>query len=562
MGWLHGLIVGLLPHLTAALSQSQTNGLIANGTDAYANFPTTGVIRSYEWTVSRGTLAPDGYEMPVILVNGQFPGPTIEANWGDTIQVTVHNKIRGPEEGTAIHWHGLPQQGTPWEDGVPAATQCPIAPGASFTYQFQVTVYGTSWYHAHYSAQYGAGLLGPLIIYGPTEEPYDVDTTTRCSRMLAPGGQPEVSSDNNLINGKNRFDCATKAAGDDTPCTSNASQAQFFFEAGRVHRLRLANTGAEGLQRFSIDGHTLQVIAYDFVPIEPYETKLVTLGVGQRADVLVTADQGTANTSSSFWMRSSIASCSTARQPRALAAVHYVQPSNTTAASVTAVALPVPSSSPWSGPDVPDPSVCANDDLQLTRPLFAQQLPAASWTHDFDVELFVNGSNVTLWKFDSVSFRGDYNAPTLLLASLGNTSWPEEWNARNLYTSTSVRMIVNNHSPSQHPMHLHGSDFYVLHEGPGEWDGTIVESTNPMRRDVQIVRPNGHLVLQMNADNPGVWPFHCHIAWHSSGGFLSQLIVQPSKLQDLQIPSVMAQTCRDWASWTKTHIPDQIDSGL
>lgn len=111
-------------------------------------------------------------------------------------------------------------------------------------------------------------------------------------------------------------------------------------------------------------------------------------------------------------------------------------------------------------------------------------------------------------------------------------------------------------------MHLHGSDFYVLHEGPGTWDGTIVEPSNPMRRDVQVVRPHGHLVLQMDTNNPGVWPFHCHIAWHASGGFLSQLIVQPDKIRSFKIPSVMAQTCRDWAAWTGTHVPDQIDSGL
>jgi hypothetical protein len=29
---------------------------------------------------------------------------------GDTIQVTVHNQITGPEEGTALHWHGILQK--------------------------------------------------------------------------------------------------------------------------------------------------------------------------------------------------------------------------------------------------------------------------------------------------------------------------------------------------------------------------------------------------------------------------------------------------------------------
>ena len=116
--------------------------------------PNTGVVRSYDFTLKRGIIAPDGYQKNGILINGQFPGPMIEANWGDTIQVTLHNQITGPEEGTSLHWHGLLQKETPWFDGVPAVQQCPIAPGASFTYAFKADVYGTSWYHSHYSAQY------------------------------------------------------------------------------------------------------------------------------------------------------------------------------------------------------------------------------------------------------------------------------------------------------------------------------------------------------------------------------------------------------------------------
>lgn len=59
----------------------------------------------------------------------------------------------------------------------------------------------------------------------------------------------------------------------------NAGMSKFRFKKGKVHRLRLINAGAEGLQRFSIDGHTLTVIANDFVPVKPYTTKVVTLGV-------------------------------------------------------------------------------------------------------------------------------------------------------------------------------------------------------------------------------------------------------------------------------------------
>jgi FtsP/CotA-like multicopper oxidase with cupredoxin domain len=59
-------------------------------------------------------------------------------------------------------------------DGVPGVQQCPIPPGGSFTYTFIADLYGTSWYHSHYSAQYAGGLIGPMVIHGPETVPYDI----------------------------------------------------------------------------------------------------------------------------------------------------------------------------------------------------------------------------------------------------------------------------------------------------------------------------------------------------------------------------------------------------
>lgn len=59
----------------------------------------------------------------------------------------------------------------------------------------------------------------------------------------------------------------------------------------------------------------------------------------------------------------------------------------------------------------------------------------------------------------------------------------------------------------------------VLAEGIGTWDGsTIVNAANPQRRDTQLIQPSGYLVVQIELGNAGVWPFHCHVAWHISEG--------------------------------------------
>jgi hypothetical protein len=72
-----------------------------------------------------------------------------------------------------------------------------------------------------------------------------------------------------------------------------------------------------------------------------------------------------------------------------------------------------------------------------------------------------------------------------------------------------------------------------------------------------------YVVFQINTDNPGTWPFHCHIAWHISAGLYINILERPEDVKkDMPIPSIMAQTCRDWWAYTGNNIVDQIDSGL
>jgi FtsP/CotA-like multicopper oxidase with cupredoxin domain len=417
--------------------------LLNTGTDYYTKFPRTGVIRSYDFTISRGLLAPDGYERQVLLVNGAFPGPLIEGNWGDTIQVTVHNNISSPEEGVALHWHGFLHHGKPWQDGVPGVTQCPIPPGKSFTYSFEAELYGTTWYHSHYSAQYAGGIVGPIVIYGPQTKSYDVDIGpvvlsdwyhkeyfALVEETMRPNGRA-VRSDSNMINGKASFDCSKLPAEDKTACHSDAGLAKFRFQRGKTHRLRLINTGCEALQRFSIDGHTMTVIANDFVPVEPYDTRVVTLGIGQRTDVLVRAD----GELDAYWMRSNISeSCSLANQPLAQAAVYYDDADDSK----------LPQSRAW---QVPDPKTCANDDLAITKPLMKRRPVEPDLSYDMEINLFRNSSNITLWSLGGVDFRGNYNSPTLLLSALGNHTFDKQWNVRNTKGAKSVRVNIVNNTP-------------------------------------------------------------------------------------------------------------------
>ena len=285
--------------------------------------------------------------------------------------------------------------------------------------------------------------MGPIVIHGPECEDYDIDLGPvmlsdwyhqdyfeLVEQTMAVNSTP-VFADSNLINGKMNFNCSLVPEGDDTPCMSDAGISKFKFHRGKTHLLRLVNAGSDGLQRFSIDGHKLTVVANDFVPVEPYETEVVTLGIGQRSDVLVEAN----GELDAYWMRSNISTiCSLANNPDAVAAIYYDDADETID----------PVSTPW---DIPDPGTCANDDLNVTEPVMKLPLPEPDLIVDYAVNLFVNETGHTLWSFDGVSFRANYNSPPLLLSILGNHTFEEEWNVKRTGDAKSVRVTVINNSP-------------------------------------------------------------------------------------------------------------------
>lgn len=99
--------------------------------------PSRAATRTYDFTVGWVTANPDGQlERPVMGVNGQWPLPYITADVGDRVIVNVVNDLGN--QSTGFHFHGLYQNGTADMDGPVRVTQCPIPPGGSFTYNFEV----------------------------------------------------------------------------------------------------------------------------------------------------------------------------------------------------------------------------------------------------------------------------------------------------------------------------------------------------------------------------------------------------------------------------------------
>lgn len=58
----------------------------------------------YWLELTNSTASPDGVQRNVLLVNGSFPGPTLFADWGDTVIVHLTNGLTN--NGTGLHFHG------------------------------------------------------------------------------------------------------------------------------------------------------------------------------------------------------------------------------------------------------------------------------------------------------------------------------------------------------------------------------------------------------------------------------------------------------------------------
>jgi Multicopper oxidase len=71
--------------------------------------------------------------------------------------------------------------------------------------------------------------------------------------------------------------------------------------------LRLINTSFDSTFIFSIDGHMLQIVGADFVPIHSYWNTSVLVGIGQRYHVIVNATDPTK--AGNYWIRTLKADC-------------------------------------------------------------------------------------------------------------------------------------------------------------------------------------------------------------------------------------------------------------
>ena len=203
--------------------------------------------------------------------NGMVPGPRIDLDVGDKVQVEITNEL---PIGTDIHWHGIDVPND--QDGVSPITQDLVASGQTYTYDFTVTEPAIGMYHAHAHAHEAVpnGLFGTMYVgdvaapAGQTVSGIDIPADVEIAQDL-----PMVLNDAGVI--------GLSLDGKRFPAT-----APIVADVGDWIRLTYFNEGLQ-VHPMHLHGFDQIVVAKDGHPLDhPYAADTVLVAPGERYTVL------------------------------------------------------------------------------------------------------------------------------------------------------------------------------------------------------------------------------------------------------------------------------------
>ncbi|XP_076901056.1 laccase-7-like [Bidens hawaiensis] len=513
----------------------------------------------------------------VTAVNGSLPGPALTVKEGDTVIVHVFNE--SPYNLT-IHWHGVFQRLTQWADGPEFVTQCPIRPGGNYTYRFNLTgQVGTLWWHAH-SQWLRATVYGSLIIRPRDGQNYpfaqpDVEDTIMLgewwnadpndveSAALADGSVP-ANSDAYTINGW---------PGDlFNSCVSNNTY-RLDVVPGQTLLLRIINAALNTQFFFKIASHNLTVVAVDAAYTNPFPTDVVVVGPGQTTDILVTANQ----VSGLYYMAAHPYASAAAVQFNQNTTTAILAYPNATQTTPTLPNLPAFNDTPtaftfssnltglvtspfWSPvPQTVDENMFITIGLGLSAcgsnqtcgGIFSQRMSASMNNRSFVLPTTISLLEA-LYRNVSGVYTTDFpdQPPSVFDYTNANNSFdlnlimtPKSTSLKRLRFNSTVQIVFQNTALigiENHPMHLHGFNFYVLAQGFGNYDPANDTSkfnlVNPQERNTLGVPVGGWAVIRFRANNPGVWFVHCHLEVHLPWGLGTAFLVENGGTPDSTLP--------------------------
>lgn len=454
--------------------------------------------------VTRRYLVPASYEGRWANVSGQ---PTYVVEEGGQFSVVYRNRMGAP---TLMHVHGqVPPQAL---DGVPYLSSSPILPGRTRHTSFEARA-GTYFVHSHFGPQHGEGLHAPVVVRGRAPRGYPVRGLDRArdvmmyvdevcpympmgrtlDEVLRPGAG--LSCDHAAVIDMMKMMHAHED--DPPPCPELRAARHMHIRYARMlangrggeapareplepgERVRVRAVNACGMSNvwLSFGGAaSATLVAVDGNWVRPANVSGgMWLGVGNRADVVVEGGAGGVVLLARAEGDEGEGGAAAERVPQA-------------AVLLGDAAAPGPAGD---APGLPD--------LGLETRLRAWA-PVVGPGDDAAQQVRV--------RLDNHKAERRMNGRTFFVGP----GSPESEKPIAVRAGERVRLVMENHSPDSHAMHLHGHVFQVVAVDGVELEGGAV-------RDTAMV-PGGcrSVAVEFVADHPGAWIFHCHMLMHLSLG--------------------------------------------
>jgi FtsP/CotA-like multicopper oxidase with cupredoxin domain len=432
----------------------------------------------------------------VIAIEQENGAMGLHLKEADGFNVEVINQLKEP---TCIHWHGLILPAL--MDGVPFVSQNPIPPGGAFHYQFPLKQSGTYWLHSHYGLQEQLLASAPLILESEeqsakADEQYTVllsdysftPPATILQRLKVGMRSMGGMSMKNMPATQKLYAQKWDEAGGfartvidgglpDTDIKYDALIANRrtvdnpeIFHVKPGHNVLLRMIAGSAATNFFVDTGALSslLMAVDGKDVEPVPGNYFQLGIAQRIDLVVKIpDQGGA----------------------------------------------FPIVAQGEGTKQQCGVVLATENAKIPKIGYQAEFAAAGV--DNTQELQLRAENPLPEK------PVDRSLPCILGGNMAKYDWTingavyPNRNSLDVKENERVEIEFRNDTGMTHPMHLHGHDFQVT-----EIDGTKVQGA---LRDTLIVPPKSTIKVIFDANNPGVWAFHCHILYHAAVGMFTVL---------------------------------------
>ena len=399
-------------------------------------------------------LAP-GKIVETVAYNGAVPGPLLRLKQGVPVTIDVQNDSANEE---FVHWHGLsipPAVDGSMEEGTPS-----IPAHGLRSYTLTPNPAGTRWYHSHLIAGKNfnragyTGQFGFLMIDAPGD-PGRFDQEIFLA-MHDWGGYITGGDDGFEMVGYKYSSINGRLLGFGEPVRVREGQRVL------IHAL---NASASESHWLSLPGHRFTVLALDGNPVATQATvELLRLDPGERVDAIVEMK------SPGVWILGDPRD--NFRNAGLGIVIEY-------AGRTGAPKWSAPGESRWTYLD------------------FGSAAPAAPSAVAKEIRL----------TFRSVfKGHGDFEH-----WSINDKQYPRT-DVVQLREGSRYRLILENPSTDDHPVHLHRHTFELT-----KFTGI---ATSGIHKDVVTIPAHGSVEAEFTAGSPGKILFHCHIQDHMDSGFM------------------------------------------